>query len=621
MKMKRKYSKLFEILLTVLVYEAMLQSRVAKCQADSNYNKTENIENNQKLSSNQSNVEKDPHFSSNTVPVSETIHKPDNQVERHLAQSMQSNSSSKSQDVKHWSDLELEGSDKVSVGSDFHENSSQKKDVDIFRSLKNSTQPSEAPIVIVDVWGEDLIRKSSKNSSKKVTPSVEKEDSKVQKASSTQVNARVQKELKLPFIRETPERLSSNRYDRLTTKTLPISDEHANLLSSFEDNLESSLFRMTTPSSRNPLEDTSAPESSDFSESFPGADNQQLQTGFKPLKNPYNKEDDDDLIEKLFEKATFISPTPKKTQLVGVYGRGERHPAGRNTSPQYDAWRSEIVNSKPSAYAWPSAATTTKDIRHQNHGSKQSANIVAAEAFQSDVNSGDSQAGTRKSWNNNEVFLQRLPQAQQSSKLLHQSVNDILSAAERGPTSRLESNSVLFGSAASPTTGTGHSSSSSIDSTTNKFLHRDLQNQPQTIQITAVPNGRLTPNNQLLRVNQLAGLNALGFNPTLNGMWPNTLGGGNGYLDAFGRQIVMVNAERRQVDWSFWIWPMIALVSLPLVLGALFVPIFLKSIVILIQVLQSLGLLLPFSLTQHLAQAATGMMATSAGAHADQVKT
>lgn len=122
---------------------------------------------------------------------------------------------------------------------------------------------------------------------------------------------------------------------------------------------------------------------------------------------------------------------------------------------------------------------------------------------------------------------------------------------------------------------------------------RDLLNQPQTIQITAVPN--VGVNQPLVRVNG---------QPLFGGLLGNNLYN-NGYLDPFGRQVVMVNAERRQVDWSFWFWPILLAVTLPLVLGALFVPVFLKTIVMLIQVLQSLGLLLPLTnaLTQQIAKA------------------
>lgn len=121
---------------------------------------------------------------------------------------------------------------------------------------------------------------------------------------------------------------------------------------------------------------------------------------------------------------------------------------------------------------------------------------------------------------------------------------------------------------------------------------RDLVNQPQTIQITAVPN---IQNQPLVRVNGAP----LAFNNLAN----NGLYGG--YLDPYGRQVVMLNAERRQVDWSFWFWPILLAVSLPVVLGALFVPVFLKTIVMLIQVLQSLGLLLPLTnaLTSQIAKA------------------
>lgn len=146
---------------------------------------------------------------------------------------------------------------------------------------------------------------------------------------------------------------------------------------------------------------------------------------------------------------------------------------------------------------------------------------------------------------------------------------------------------------------------------------RDLLNpQPQTIQITAVPNVGYAAQagGPLVRLNNLYGLNNVGyqvngFNNGFQNPWQ------NGFTDIFGRQVVMVtpNAERRQVDWSFWIWPIIAVISLPLVLGALFVPVFLKTIVILIQLLQSLGLLLPITsaLSNQIVQQATGLAISS----------
>lgn len=118
----------------------------------------------------------------------------------------------------------------------------------------------------------------------------------------------------------------------------------------------------------------------------------------------------------------------------------------------------------------------------------------------------------------------------------------------------------------------------------------DLVNQPQTIQITAIPNSGLGfNNNPIIRIagNGVAPFGALNG----AGLWNN----GAGYLDPYGRQVLMVNSERRQNDWSVWFWPILAIVALPLVLGALFVPVFLKTIVVLIQILQSLGLLLPIA--------------------------
>lgn len=137
--------------------------------------------------------------------------------------------------------------------------------------------------------------------------------------------------------------------------------------------------------------------------------------------------------------------------------------------------------------------------------------------------------------------------------------------------------------------------------------YRDLMDQPQTIQITAIPNNNVLANGILGGLgggNQIVRINA---NGQLGNMW------NNGLLDPFNRPIMMVNAERRQLDWSFWIWPLIAIVTLPLIMSALFVPIFLKTIIIIIQILQSLGLLLPIAnaLGQQIAHA-TGTTAASA---------
>lgn len=99
----------------------------------------------------------------------------------------------------------------------------------------------------------------------------------------------------------------------------------------------------------------------------------------------------------------------------------------------------------------------------------------------------------------------------------------------------------------------------------------DYQQAPQTIQITAVPNG--------LGVNN-------GFNG-FNGGW-NGWGGGPWN----GRQVLLVNRQPTS-EWRNWILPVAAVLSLPLVLGSLLVPVFLKSVMFLIQILQMLGFLMP----------------------------
>lgn len=147
------------------------------------------------------------------------------------------------------------------------------------------------------------------------------------------------------------------------------------------------------------------------------------------------------------------------------------------------------------------------------------------------------------------------------------------------------------------------------DASTNQQYPSDLQNQPQTIQVTALPYGGL---------NQLVRFNAPWTTNTLNGLGPNY-----GFsTDAFGRPVLMLNAERRQVDWPAWFYPMILIVTLPLILGALFVPLFLKTIIVLLQMLQSLGLLLPMTnaMSQQLLQA-TGLTNGTSLVHFELPKT
>lgn len=146
------------------------------------------------------------------------------------------------------------------------------------------------------------------------------------------------------------------------------------------------------------------------------------------------------------------------------------------------------------------------------------------------------------------------------------------------------------------------------DMPTNRQYPGDLQNQPQTIQVTALPYGGL---NQLVRFQTP-------WTNTLNGLGPNY-----GFsTDAFGRPVLMLNAERRQVDWPAWFYPMILIVTLPLILGALFVPLFLKTIIVLLQMLQSLGLLLPMTnaMSQQILQA-TGLTNGTTLAHFELPKT
>ena len=101
----------------------------------------------------------------------------------------------------------------------------------------------------------------------------------------------------------------------------------------------------------------------------------------------------------------------------------------------------------------------------------------------------------------------------------------------------------------------------------------DYQQSPQTIQITAVPNG----------------LVGNGWN---NGFVNGWNGWGGGPWN--GRQVLLVNRQPTVGnEWRSWALPIAIILALPLVLGALFVPVFLKSVMFLIQILQMLGLLMP----------------------------
>lgn len=106
----------------------------------------------------------------------------------------------------------------------------------------------------------------------------------------------------------------------------------------------------------------------------------------------------------------------------------------------------------------------------------------------------------------------------------------------------------------------------------------EYQQAPQTIQITAVPNG-LAPLNGM----NLAGVGGWngGWNGALNGGWN-------------GRQVLLVNRQPQVAgEWRQWLLPVAMVLAMPLILGALFVPVLLKSVMFLIQILQMLGLLMP----------------------------
>lgn len=182
------------------------------------------------------------------------------------------------------------------------------------------------------------------------------------------------------------------------------------------------------------------------------------------------------------------------------------------------------------------------------------------------------------------------------------------SGGAAGATGAAAASSSLFGPSAGPSSSSSMTAGTSTAASTNYATNRDfMSTQPQTIQITAIPTGNT--GNSLIRIN---GMPLLAGGAGLNQWQPALMGLNGGLLgDPFGRQLFMVGnnqqAERRQIDWSVWIWPMLAAVALPLVLAALFVPLFLKTVIILIQILQSLGLLLPLAtaISQQLAQAST----------------
>lgn len=94
---------------------------------------------------------------------------------------------------------------------------------------------------------------------------------------------------------------------------------------------------------------------------------------------------------------------------------------------------------------------------------------------------------------------------------------------------------------------------------------RELQSQPQTIQLAAVP--------------------SIGFNGNAFGFGS---GGNLGFDTYFGRQFV----DRRQ-DLAPFLWALVVVLTVPMIAGALFVPLFLKTVSVIIRILQSFGLIVP----------------------------
>lgn len=108
----------------------------------------------------------------------------------------------------------------------------------------------------------------------------------------------------------------------------------------------------------------------------------------------------------------------------------------------------------------------------------------------------------------------------------------------------------------------------------------DLQHQPQTLQIAAVPSIGFNNNPQQLLLNNA----------------PFGIGGPNGFLDQFGRQVFVIGSpERRQTDWTIMLWLLVAAITLPVIAGAFFVPVFLKTVAFIIQTLQAVGLIVPIT--------------------------
>lgn len=191
-----------------------------------------------------------------------------------------------------------------------------------------------------------------------------------------------------------------------------------------------------------------------------------------------------------------------------------------------------------------------------------------------------------------------------------QNVYGIKSAASGGL--KFLTKSDLAGSGVASTLAGSQNQQVLHDISANHRYPNDLQNQPQTIQVTALPNAGAYG-----QVNQLVRLNGLPIGLANSGLQNYGIS-----TDAFGRPVLMLNAERRQVEWPTWFYPVLLVVTLPLIFGALFVPLFLKTIIVMLQILQSLGLLLPLTnaMSQQILQA-TGLTNTTSLLHLDLPKT
>lgn len=173
--------------------------------------------------------------------------------------------------------------------------------------------------------------------------------------------------------------------------------------------------------------------------------------------------------------------------------------------------------------------------------------------------------------------------AQQPMPMATNVVQRIIQSPHRiGRVSTSQYDDSSAGPSAAASAGTGSSGDPMLSET--QTQEEDYLQSPQTIQITAVPN---------------AGLGA-------NTGWGNNWNGWNGYYGPWqNRQVLLVN--RQNQEWRQWILPVAAILALPLILGALFVPAFLKSVMFLIQILQMLGLLMPpAQLAGHIASSTHG---------------